>query len=676
MKRCLDVICIVLVLLFFPHCGREKTQQMERQGSETHAALAEIDSLMWRQPDSAFVLLQEFVVSPEVEELDTFDGHYCQVLISELLYKNDFEQTNRTELLQAVAYFDSLMQVPKPAVAEHGRSVEGPSNRIAFLSARAHYINGVGYYENDSLVPACAEYLKTLEIMESHFEEKEMVGHKARFMAYTYNRLGDMFSEQFMMEPAIASYKNSYKYSLISSISSYSISNAMYRIGKQFAMIGDIDSASFYYSQAIANMPDSANLYYRNTISNQALLSYQLTHQAESSIQRLKQMILMTEDQNERLVRYLVIGDIYFEERQYDSAQLYLKSVFENTDDAVTQMQAAEYLRILYDSLGEKEESGYYIHYLAMHKPMEHDTDAKISNLSGLFRNYLEEKAKQQSEKEKHEERKQAIRKTIRILIPLALFVVAFIILLTRNKHNKNILQFEMELKAKQKEAQHKMEETERKHKADLAKQEEIKRKALEEAEKLHEQSLLQQRTETETLLEQKDRQLEKEKKARQREKERLQQGLRQREEQVNALEKVLNQQREEAELRREAFLKETICCKINDSVRSLYITAREGSRKNVTLTKEDSDALRDAVLRHYENFESFLLSKNPKMNKDDIQLCQLYLLGLDERQIAVLQCKTYSAIKKRAAVLKGSMGIVESLSAYILKFSTFVEAS
>ena len=105
MKRCLNIIGFVLVLLFFPHCGREKTQQMERQGSETHAALAEIDSLMWRQPDSAFVLLQEFVVSPEAEKLDTFDGHYCQVLISELLYKNDFEQTNRTELLQAVAYF-------------------------------------------------------------------------------------------------------------------------------------------------------------------------------------------------------------------------------------------------------------------------------------------------------------------------------------------------------------------------------------------------------------------------------------------------------------------------------------------------------------------------------------------------------------------------------------------
>ncbi len=70
-----------------------------------------------------------------------------------MLYKNYAAQSNREELLQAVAYFDSIMQVPEP--------VEGPSfERNVFLAARAHYINGVGYYEKDSIVQACAEYLK------------------------------------------------------------------------------------------------------------------------------------------------------------------------------------------------------------------------------------------------------------------------------------------------------------------------------------------------------------------------------------------------------------------------------------------------------------------------------------------------------------------------------------
>jgi hypothetical protein len=220
----------VLVLLFFPHCGREKTHQMERQGSETHAALAEIDSLMWRQPDSAFVLLQEFVVSPEAEKLDTFDGHYCQVLISELLYKNDFEQTNRTELLQAVAYFDSITQVPEPVVAEHGRSVEGPSNRIAFLSARAHYINGVGYYENDSVVEACKEYMKALEVMENRFQEKNLVGEKARFMALTYTHLAALFSDLYLHEQAIFFAQCSLPYYMQLETPSWNISWVLTRI--------------------------------------------------------------------------------------------------------------------------------------------------------------------------------------------------------------------------------------------------------------------------------------------------------------------------------------------------------------------------------------------------------------------------------------------------------------
>ena len=141
--------------------------------------LCAIDSLMWRQPDSALTCLlpcfdtcidTKFCVSTAT----AYNRHYAHLLLSELLYKNDYAQVNRTELLQAVAFFDSITQVPEP--------VEGPSNRIAFLDARAHYINGVGYYENDSVVEACAEYLKTLEVMEEHFEDKDLVGHKARFM--------------------------------------------------------------------------------------------------------------------------------------------------------------------------------------------------------------------------------------------------------------------------------------------------------------------------------------------------------------------------------------------------------------------------------------------------------------------------------------------------------------
>ena len=407
--------------------------------------LSAIDSLMWRQPDSALACLipyfdtccrdAKFCVSTTT----TFNRHYAHLLLAELLYKNDYPQTNRPALRQAVAYFDSILQVPEP--------VEGPSfKRNAFLTARAHYINGVGYYENDSLVPACAEYLKALELMESHFGEKELVGKKAKFMTYIYNRLGEMFSEQYMMEPALNCYRHSYDYSVISPISSYTVSNSLYHIGKQYDKKGDKDSADYYYSQALLSIPDSINLYYRDIVSSKALLSYQMTHQAEMSLERLKQMAVLAADDDERLTRYLLIGSIYFEERQFDSARLFLEPVFLNKDDAVSQIQAAEYLRILYDSLRilydsleEKEKSDYYVHFLAANKPMEYESDAKISNLSELYKSYLEKKLKQRSEKEKQEERRQATKKTIVVIIPILILIVFILILLIRKKHRKNI---------------------------------------------------------------------------------------------------------------------------------------------------------------------------------------------------------------------------------------------
>ena len=167
-----------------------------------------------------FNVLGSYDTTPfdEADSLDVFDGHYFQLLVAELLYKNDYQQSNRRDLRQAVAYFDSLVR---------------KTPDLVFLTARAHYINGVGYYERDSVVEACTEYLKALETMEERFEEKELVGHKARFMSYTYNRLGDLFSKQFMMEPSIACCKKSLAYCKIEPTSAYAVSNILFRIGKQ-----------------------------------------------------------------------------------------------------------------------------------------------------------------------------------------------------------------------------------------------------------------------------------------------------------------------------------------------------------------------------------------------------------------------------------------------------------
>ena len=99
------VFSLVLVLLAACTPSKQAPELVEGPNPE----LSAIDSLMWRQPDSALAVLQQFAVSPQADSLDELNGHYCQLLISELLYKNYFDQSNREELLHAVDYFDSIV---------------------------------------------------------------------------------------------------------------------------------------------------------------------------------------------------------------------------------------------------------------------------------------------------------------------------------------------------------------------------------------------------------------------------------------------------------------------------------------------------------------------------------------------------------------------------------------
>ena len=379
--------------------------------------LLAIDSLLWHQPDSALTcLLPYFDTCIDakfcVSTATAYNRHYAHLLLSELLYKNDYAQVNRTELLQAVAFFDSITQVPEPAVAEHGRRVEGPSKeQNVFLSARAHYINGVGYYENDSVVEACAEYLKALEVMEEHFEDKDLVGHKARFMTYTYNRLGGLFSSQFMMEPSILCYKEAQFFCMIEPTSSFGVSNNFYRIGLQYNKIGQKDTALYYYEKAIENLPDTNCLIYRNISTNKALLCYQINKDAEVAILNLKNIISQAADESERLTRCLTIGDVYYEEGLFDSAKFYLERVFEKNTDEISQIQAAEYLRYVYDNLGESDKSDTCVHFLADHKKSVGENKALTSKLETMFKTYLNQK----QEREAEAAREKAIKKTIGI---------------------------------------------------------------------------------------------------------------------------------------------------------------------------------------------------------------------------------------------------------------------
>jgi DNA-binding CsgD family transcriptional regulator len=349
-----------------------------------HEALEGIDSLMWKVADSALKEMMEFAGSPEAESLNEFEGHYCQVLVAELLFKNYYGQSNREEVLKAVGYFDSI-------VGMDGADIRGKADTrgvsLPFLDARAHYINGVGYYEQGNLINSCTEYLTTLEVMESRFATNELVGTKARFMALTYNRLGDLFSEQYMQEPAVYCYKQALVYNRIAPTSPYGNSNILYRIGKQYDKLQIIDSAAYYYEKALETMPGRNSMLYRDVVTSKALFECEVYGNTTIALDSMKSLAAQATSDMERLNRFLTIGVVYKSMGQYDSAKVYFGPVFEK--DSNNASIAAKYLRDIALAESDTLKANQYSLVLAKDAAAAPENLFRASQLNDLFQNYL-----------------------------------------------------------------------------------------------------------------------------------------------------------------------------------------------------------------------------------------------------------------------------------------------
>ena len=400
-------------------------------------SLPAIDSLMWRQPDSALKVMMEFTESGKADSLDEFDGHYCQLLISELLYKNDYAQSNRLDLLKAVDYFDN--------------------SDNAFLSARAHYMNGVGYYERDSVVSACKAYLKALELMETHFPniatQHISVTHGATsissdllfwFMDLTYCRLEGLFSKQFMQEPAIVCCKRALAFDTICSFNPYNTPALFLNLGLQYNKLYELnkepylaDTAEYYFNEALRHLPDTNNRIFIDVVTQLELLKINMGQDFEPSIIVLKRIAAQTLDETERLCSYLAIGGIYHSYNQYDSALVYLTPVFENKKDPYRQRVVAPYLHEIYLNTGDTVKAALCARYIVDNTATEGESNAQVSTLNDLFQQHLQ----WELDRAKEEERQRAARHSRWIWMAIAglLLLVAIAIVVARRGYGKRL---------------------------------------------------------------------------------------------------------------------------------------------------------------------------------------------------------------------------------------------
>ncbi len=623
---------MVFVILAACNGNKQVPEPVEGPSKE----LSAIDSLLWLQPDSALACLIPYFdtccrdVSQNVSDtsndgiwgdvsgnnlgdvsgnVSTYNRHYAHLLLAELLYKNYYAQTNRLELLQAVAYFDSLV------ADTHGVSLQGSRRRdarrasaqnTAFLDARAHYINGVGYYEQDSVVPACKEYLKAVEVMEEHFEEEELVGKKAKFMALTYTHLSELFSSLYLHEQAIFFDKLSLGHYRKYEAESLHIAWVLNNIGVHFDMVNEYDSAYFYYNKGLEILTDTNSLIYRDITTHLAFLSYKERGNTIESLNQLNNIASKASSIKEYYSRYLSIGEIFYNEKQYDSAWFYYKKVFEFTQSEGSKKLAAERLVEIGKITGNDIDTSEYIDYLIPFTNQEEIKSAVKSQLTELYNSFNQCRLEQLHQQEKKKNLKWAL------IIALGFLVLLFVVLALY--HRNKIKSRSLEMQMKEERLSHS-----------------IQQKSL--------SGRLKQKSQEMRI---------------------LQDQIKQRNDRVIEADPSMS------------FTDEPICQLILDRVKEGQFKSQMDCAiyKDFALDKTQVLALHDAVDRHFIGYTTRLKKTYSQLTNSDLNYCCLYLLGLTDADIAALLQKAYPTVSQRSRKLKAVLGSETSLPDTLRNFA------
>ena len=600
----------IVVILAVSACARSGDDPVETRRATSlqinvSPELAAIDSLMWRQSDSALTLLLPWFdtccmdAARHISTATVYNRYYAHVLLSELLYKNYCEQTNREDLLLAVDYFDSLCC----------RDVSGNVSTTAFLDARAHYINGIGYYEHDSLAEACAQLLKALEVMESHFEEKELVGNKARFMALTCTRLTNLFSNDYLQEQALYFGKLSLKYYQKYDADPSHIAWILNELGFAYYMMEQLDSSNYYYSCAMDILPDTIHQTFRDIAARQTLLSYKKDHQPEKSVAVLHRLAYLAVSERERLARYLAIGDIYYYEGQFDSAWFYLKQVYDNTSAPDSRMLAAERLQEISIKNGDTLKTKEYALARSQYVTVK-DKDGKLhSTLTGLCQQYEQNKQEIQH-RLKVQKAKRQWGTVLGIVLALAAVVSVFLTL--SRKRNKRL--------QTEKEDVGRLLETER------------------HTHKMQQAALAGRLKKSNEELRDVSMQLE------------------------QTLAKTPSESMPPDDYA--SYVNSAICQYIVGVVHEQQFKSKMDYLvyKDSALSKEQLLSLRDAAEKHLPRFVSQIRKQFSRLTESDMDYCYLFLLGLSEADVSALMQRAYTTVCDRSRKISRIIGANDSL--------------
>ena len=402
----------------------------------------------------------QLIAQSNINYDDSVSFYESQIRIADSLYKNYLPQSNFEEVKAAIEFFDSYQ--PSAISRQRWRLFDKEADDVNRLiaesrqltAAKAHYYHAVGLTEKDNIVGACEHYLIALEIMEEddvikrlrdtktqrrkvlkkqRNDEKTLCDsvtlrlcdsdedyEKIRFLALTYNRLGRLFYNENYCDLAILKYKKALSFVELIKYTAFK-ANVLKELGNVYHLNEKNDSALYYYKSSLKVNPDLTNKL--DLEKNIAQILFEKGDK-DSAYILIKNNLDLIENINVRYSYYNILGEMYMDDKEYDSAVYYLtKSINSNISDI--KVNSAIKLSAIYDFIGDYEKKAYYDGIISKISINDVNKSLKNNKIQDVYDKYKERKA--EKEKIKSRTRTKVIAKSLSLLIIISFVIIILI---------------------------------------------------------------------------------------------------------------------------------------------------------------------------------------------------------------------------------------------------------
>jgi hypothetical protein len=343
--------------------------------------LQQVDSLMQCRPDSALNLLIGIADTLQEDKLTRPDYHEYQILIAEALYKNNFSQSNDSAVAQAAVFYDSVAELMPDNLA------------LQYQRAKAHYYKAVGDTEKDEFVEACENYLKALEIMEGKFDDDKSDAKTMRLSALIYTRLGSLSYFEDAMSQSYSCYSSAYR--IFHAIGdTVSETGVLISLGSIHSQNDNSDSAYLCYQHILNLSRDTNSLVYRDAQKGIAVILFE-KGENDSAFMLMRKIISLSSDDEKQAYQY-VLGKMFYNEKQFDSAVPYLEAAYLR-ENSFTKTSAAKLLSQLYSQKSDLSKENFYNRQYLQHGSSELSNVSRKTEIVNLFRDFELERYKAKS---------------------------------------------------------------------------------------------------------------------------------------------------------------------------------------------------------------------------------------------------------------------------------------